>query len=128
MYENFKLCPDLKPGELCLVIEQYVEGQFQRCYHRHIRQHRLSDLSRRALLRSLVIKQSHMHEDHILACHVNSRGKNPSADGSLGINTSYPEPGVIRTYCGANSVAWIDAVIVADQFRQSSPKEATLET
>src|SRR5437016_2464203 len=28
MYENFKLCPDLRVSDVCLVVEQYSEGDF----------------------------------------------------------------------------------------------------
>jgi hypothetical protein len=29
MYENHKLCENLKPKEICIVVEQYKEGNFE---------------------------------------------------------------------------------------------------
>ena len=54
MYENHKLCPELKPKEICLVVEQYHEGVIDRKYHLHVPQHRLSEDALGYLLKELV--------------------------------------------------------------------------
>jgi hypothetical protein len=116
-YENFKLCPDLKAKEICLVAEQYSEGIFTRVYHQHVPRHRLSEGARHNLLRTLVVKLAGMHPDHIVSCFLNNRGKKPSAERLVGA-VSYPEPGVIRHYVGGNTKAWSDMVISASKFRK----------
>ena len=54
-YENYKLCAELKPKEICLVLEQCEEGKFVRQYHEHIPVHRLSNDARSNLLFAMVI-------------------------------------------------------------------------
>lgn len=44
-------------------------------------------------------------------------GKSPPAAPDRRIVTSYPEPGVIRFYCGSNTKAWSDQVIAKPKFR-----------
>ena len=56
MYENHKLCPELQPKEICLVVEQYHQGRIERKYHLHLPRHRLSETSIQYLLPSLVMK------------------------------------------------------------------------
>jgi hypothetical protein len=56
MYENHKLCDELKPKEICIVVEQYKEGTIERKYHLHIPKHRLSETSLQYLLQCLVMK------------------------------------------------------------------------
>src|SRR5262245_13213574 len=98
MYERFKLCPELKPREVCLVVEQYSEGEFTRQFHEHVPQHRLSADSLRNVLFALVVKFADLGPQTILRCHLNKRGKNPQASSELKIVTSYPEPGALRIY------------------------------
>jgi len=119
MYENYKLCDHLKASELCLVVEQYTAGTFTRQFHEHVPKSRLSDDARRNLLRALVISFSGVGAETIVRCHLNSRGRTPAADNSLRMVTSYPEPGVLRLYCGINTKAWCDQVIIPKEFRRS---------
>jgi hypothetical protein len=58
MYENYKLCDELKPREICLVVEQYREGQIGRKYHQHVAKHRLSETSLWYLLQAQVARFS----------------------------------------------------------------------
>ena len=120
MYENHKLCSSLTPKQICLVVEQYKEGEITRKYHEHVPKYRLSDESRRNLLRALVISFSGMSPESIVRCYLNDRGSLPSANLSLPVIVKYPEPGVLRHYCGTNTVAWSDQVIVLEDFRRQS--------
>jgi hypothetical protein len=118
MHENFKLCEKLKPHELCIVIERYNEGDVSREFHEHLPSVRLSKDAQGQLLRALVIRFSAMSARTIVRNHLNTRGKSPPAENDLRFHQTYPEPGVIRFYCGGNIKAWSDKVILPSQFRQ----------
>jgi hypothetical protein len=123
MYENYKLCSELKPSDWCFVIEQYVEGNFDQRFHQHVPKSRLSVDAAINLLRALVVRfdgGTGMGAEQIVSAYLNERGRTPRASAALRIFTSYPEPGVIRYYCGANTKAWSDRVIAKWDFR--SPK------
>jgi hypothetical protein len=51
-------------------------------------------------LRALVISFSATSAEMIVSCHLNRRGRKPDGLGPLPFFTSYPEPGVLRKYCG----------------------------
>ena len=45
----------------------------------------------------------------------------PAADtSSLRMIVSYPESGVLRTYCGMDTMAWLDWVVDPKKFRSST--------
>jgi hypothetical protein len=118
-YENYKLCDELKPREICLVVERYDQGKFTRKFHEHVPRFRLSSDARANLLRALVIRVSSLGAETIVRCHLNARGKTPPADeGNLRFVVTYPERGVLRTYCGTNTKAWFDQVIQPSEFRR----------
>jgi hypothetical protein len=117
MYENHKLCEKLKPKEICLVVEQYKEGIFERQYHDHVPAHRLSNDAMKNLLHSLVLKFESNEPGTIVRSYLNERGKEPRTH-KLVWHVTYPEPGVLRKYCGTNTHAWADRVISADKFRK----------
>jgi hypothetical protein len=52
MYENHKLCGELRAKEICLV-EQYHQGEITRKYHQHVAKSRLSEDSLQYLLQAL---------------------------------------------------------------------------
>jgi len=119
MFENYKLCDELKPREICLVVEQYEKGEFTRKFHKHVPRSRLSTDARINLLRALVMRVSDMGAETIVQCHLNKRGKTPHADDhSLRFVVARPEPGVLRSYCGINTKAWSDEVIQPSRFRR----------
>ncbi|MGA7787000.1 MAG: hypothetical protein WCA56_02415 [Xanthobacteraceae bacterium] len=121
MYENYKLCPDLEPRECCLVLEQYHEGNFTRKYHRHFPRHRVSQSAMIEMIKAFVVRfdgWSGFGPDLIVDSYLNSRGRNPGDLGAFQIRVTYPEPGVIRRYCGTDTKAWIDEVISPNKFRQ----------
>ena len=122
MYENFKLCAELKPRECCLVFEQYRDGEFTREYHRHFPRNRISQASMIEMLKAFVVRFegiSGMGPDGIVASYLNTRGKDPAARNSFQIQVTYPEPGVMRRYCGTNTRAWVDEVVLPSKFRQN---------
>ena len=53
---QFKLCPDLQPSDVCLVVEQYRDGGYERRFHKHVPRDRLPDAARLDLLRALVAR------------------------------------------------------------------------
>jgi hypothetical protein len=120
-YENHKLCPTLQRGEICIVVEQYHEGKFERQFHEHVPRSRLSAEGKINLLRALVVRFhgfTGMGAEQIVRAHLNSRGKVPSKNVALQIHTSYSEPGVLRQSCGGDTAAWADEVIAPSSFRQ----------
>jgi len=117
MYENYKLCEKLKPKEICLIVEQYKEGDFERQFHEHVPVHRLSESGLQNLLQALVLKFENSEPWTIVRSHLNERGKEPPAH-KLMWHVTYPESGVLRKYCGTNTCAWADAVISPDKFRK----------
>jgi hypothetical protein len=120
LYDNYKLCPDLKPKQICLLLEQYTQGKSIRQYHEHVPAHHLSKDSLSNLLQAMVIRSSGLDAETIVRCYLNKRGKKPRADeGHLRCTVSRPEPGVLRCYCGTDTVAWSDQVILASVFRQN---------
>lgn len=116
MYEGHKLCEDLDTSTICLVVEQYSEGKFMRAFHTHVPKSRLSHEARSQLLRALVVSFSRMGPESIVNHYVNRRGKEPPTVDFMW-QTTYPEPGVLRTYCGTNTKAWSDEVICKSKFR-----------
>jgi hypothetical protein len=116
MYDNFKLCPELKPREVCFVVEQYREGLFERKFHMHVPKHRLSIDALGNVLRALVFKFEELRPQTVVRAYLNERGKDPSAY-KLMWQTSFPEPGALRQCCGTNTRAWADRVIAPAKFR-----------
>jgi len=69
------------------------------------------------VLRALVMHFSGMDAKSIVHCHLNRRGRSPAFNNNLFMVASHPEAGVLRIYCGANTKAWADHVIVPTKFR-----------
>jgi hypothetical protein len=118
MYEGYKLCPDLKPREYCLVVQQYKQGAYSTLFHTHIPKHRISHDRRCGLMKALVARYEPLWFERIVAGYVNSRPGKPAHENHFPMHTSYPEPGVLRFYCGSNTVAWLDDVITPWEFRK----------
>ena len=130
MYEGYKLCPDLRASDVCVVVEQYREGLFERQFHQHFPKFRMSQERRLELLRALVARYyggTGMGFDLIVNCHLNTRGRNPPAGAALRIVTSYPEAGVLRQYCGGDTCAWCDVVVLGSSFRAETKKNKNEE-
>jgi hypothetical protein len=119
MYENHKLCDTLKPKEVCLLVEQYQAGYFERKFHEHVPKHRLSEEALQHLQKSLVLKFENREAQTIVRSHLNDRGEG-AAILQTTVARHYPEPGVLRKYCGSNTVAWADIVVSAGKFRNKN--------
>ena len=116
---QFKLCPDLQPSDICLVVEQYRDGGFERRFHRHVPRERLADTARLDLLRALVARfsvRTGPSAEQIVGLYLNMNERVPPPN-DLTIVTSHSEPGVVRCYCGSATVAWSDHVFARKQFR-----------
>jgi hypothetical protein len=84
----------------------------------HVPAHRLSNDARTDLLFAMVIRFSGFSAETIVRCYLNKRGRTPPADeGHLRCAVSYPEPGVMRCYCGTDTIAWSDQVNRKEVFR-----------
>jgi hypothetical protein len=70
------------------------------------------------MMRALVLRYQGVEASYILRCYLNKRGREPEAYDPFQIRIEYPEPGVIRRYCGGDIQAWLDTVITPEQFRQ----------
>ena len=121
LFDNYKICPTLDAKHTCIVVEQYSQGIMIEIYHDHVPYRRLSDDACRNLLKMLMINFSKIDPNSFLSYYVNSRGKNPLA-ANMNWVSSYPEAGVIRTTCGANTRAWSDQVVNKSNFRQKIQK------
>jgi hypothetical protein len=86
-------------------------------YHQHVAEHRLSETSLQYLLQSLVLKFENNEPLTIVRSFLNNRGKNPSRH-NFNWHVIYSEPGVLRKYCGGDTCAWADQVILASSFRK----------
>jgi hypothetical protein len=117
---QFKLCPDLQPSDVCLVVEQYRDGGYERRFHKHVTRNRLPDASRLDLLRALVARfsaRTGRSAEQIVRSYLNANSIGIPPPNDLTIVTSHPEPGVVRCYCGSATVAWSDHVFAGKQFR-----------
>ena len=123
IYESYKLCAELKPKEVCVVLERCESGGYARLVHAHVPYRRISNDRRLELLRALILGAKRSADDElssIISYFLNDRGRSPERR-SLPVHVAYPEPGVLRTYCGTNLIAWSDQVVLPDEFRCKSP-------
>jgi len=123
----FKLCPDLLPTDVCLVVEQYREGDFERRFHKHVPRELLADGMRAELLRALVggfSDRAGPSAEQIVSVYLNASGDKPPSTNNYTIVTSHPEPGVVRSYCGSATVAWSDHVFARSQFRRPQTRNS----
>src|ERR1700722_424580 len=123
MYDGYKLCPKLKAKGICIVVEEYHEGQFYRRFHQHIPQHRISEENLSFMLQSLVLKFQNNEPLTIVRSFLNKRGKDPSPY-TLMWHVTRPERGVLRKNCGSDVCAWADQVIVPSHFRKTTPEDS----
>jgi len=117
MYSNYELCPDLRVKEKCIRTRRYSNGTYTDLNHFHVPSYRLKKVDHASLLKVLVAFETTEVFENYVRCFLNSRGKAP-APLNLSFAVEYPEPGVIRTYCGGDFCAWIDEVIVPNEFRK----------
>ena len=123
MHSRYNLCPELDASSYCFVLEQYETGRVERIEHVHVPRHRISKPEALEVLKTLVSRfwgKTGMSTEMILNSRVNNRNGFPRPSGELKITVEYPENGVLRYYCGTDTVAWCDQVVEADNFRVTS--------
>src|SRR6266705_1452265 len=111
MYTGFQLCGGLEPRMRCIRLRRYNSGQFEELHHEHVPAHRISEGNCIEMMKALVLRFSEAGPEQIVRANLNERGKEPRAANPFQIVVEYPEPGVLRKYCGTNVQAWSDAVI-----------------
>jgi len=120
MYQDFKLCDCLKPSEICLVVEQLTERGLVRKFHKHVPKSRVNQGADARVLHALFMRFSGADADTIVNSYLNKRKPVPERPHVV---WAYPEPGVLRTYCGSmavgDTIAWSDRVTSWDSFRQT---------
>ena len=119
MYSGFQLCETLKPKERCIRLRAYNEGRFDDMYHEHIPVHRLGDVACIEMMKALVVRFSGVSAEYMVRNYLNTRRGRPLRADEFRFHIEYPEPGVIRRYCGTNVQTWTDRVIIRAKFRQS---------
>ena len=120
MYSCFQLCQSLTPKEKCIRLREYKAGQFQELFHEHVPAHQLAQTATKELLRVLVLRYEEATAPQIVQSYLTRRGRQAKTNHPLRIIVEYPEPGVVRSYCGGNVHAWIDTVSDPKNFRASS--------
>jgi hypothetical protein len=88
---QFKLCSDLQPSDVCLVVEQYRDGGYERRFHKHVPRERLTDAARLDLLRALVARfsaRTGSSAEQIVGSYLNGNGESIQASNHLTIVTS----------------------------------------
>jgi hypothetical protein len=129
-HSNFGLCDTLAPKTKCVRVFKYNSGQgemFSEVSHEHFPDHRISEDAAIQMLKALVVRYTEWEAPYIVRCFLNDRGSNPaSCRNQLKIVCEYPEPGVMRKYCGTNVVAWFDTVITPESFRQVPTERLTV--
>jgi hypothetical protein len=119
MYSGYQLREILEPTERCVRLRAYKNGQYEDLYHEHIPVHRLGDDACVEMMKALVVRFSGFSSEYIVQNYKNKRGGQPRRANEFQFHTEYPEPGVIRHYCGTNVQTWSDRVISREKFRQS---------
>jgi hypothetical protein len=105
----------------CIRLRKYNHGHgglFTDLFHEHFPAHRISDDASTEMMKALVLHYEGFDAARILRCYLNKRGHKPESCDPFQIRTEYPEPGVLRRYCGGDIQAWVDTVLAPSQFRR----------
>jgi hypothetical protein len=120
IHTGFQICSELKKNEKCFRLQKYNNGEFEELFHEHVPKHRISKGNSIELLKALIVKYSGLEFPQIICSYLNNRNDKPSAIKLFQIQSEYPEPGVLRTYCSSGDLnIWFDEVIAPDKFRCS---------
>jgi hypothetical protein len=114
-------CNDLKPKTLCVRVRRYQSGKFEELYHEHVPAYRLSRPKSIEMMKAMVLRFSGCGAYEVLRSYLNTRSMEPAAY-PFQITVEYPEPGVLRTYCGTSVQVWCDSVISPVNFRTPSTR------
>jgi len=121
-FKQHKVCATLVPAEICIVVEQFQRGISNQIFHQHVPRHRISKLQLTNLLRVLVVQFSKLNSETVVLSFLNKRGSKPPRGTCLDFHVEYNEPGVKRSYCGGDIMAWSDEVVFAADFRETKVK------
>src|SRR5580693_6829640 len=105
LYSAFLICPTLTPDMKCIRLRKYNHGRgelFAELFHEHCPKHRISEDASTEMLRALVLRYEQADAAYILRSYLNKRGREPQAYNPFRMTVEYPEPGVIRKYCGTD--------------------------
>jgi hypothetical protein len=124
IYSRDHICPDLKPGNKCFVVQQYSGETTGVVFHEHVPSHRISQDSEHAVLHDLALHFGGYAAVSFLHSRLNNRRGDPLRFPMFPHHVSYPEEGVLRhsLTCTSASV-WLDSVISATAFRKQSTKK-----
>ncbi|MGY6533228.1 hypothetical protein [Glycocaulis sp.] len=93
-----------------------MQGKFKEVGHFHIPAHRLAREKLTEMMKVLSAQMLNRDAEGMIACFLNSRGKNPPAAEFL-FHVDYPEPGVVRTSMGGDFAVSVDEVVAPSKFR-----------
>ena len=113
-------CPSLTSKHKCIWVQEYKQGQFIELFHKHVLAHKLAQSRYWALLRTLVLRYEEATGERIVEAYLVRRGRDAKLYHHGDIVVESPEPGVTRSYCGGNVLAWIDTVVLPKYFRTST--------
>jgi len=120
MDERYMICPDLTCREKCFRVQRYEEGNLIETFHEHVPSYRLSVDSEIETLRALIGQYAGWNAMFILHSRLNDRRGGPSRYPIFSSHIAYPEKGVIRRYFSSTNVtAWVDSVIMPNEFRSA---------
>ena len=119
MYTREHLCPALKLGLKCFVVQQYKDGEMSVAFHEHVPSHRISQASEDAVLHDLALRYGGYSGISLLHSRLNNVRGDPTRFPVFHHHVSYPEEGVLRhsVTCTSASV-WFDSVISPRAFRK----------
>ncbi len=101
----------------------YVKGRFEQRFHEHVTALDLAEKRVAELLRSLVFRYEEAAGERIVSAYLTHRGRAAKLAHPYQIHVTYPEPGVIRRYCGGgDALAWVDWVVDPMSFRRNSER------
>ena len=119
IYTRDHLCPELKPGLKCFVVQQYKDGQVTIAFHEHVPSHRISQESEGAVLHDLALHYGGYSGISILHSRLNNKRGDPARFPTFHHHVSYPEEGAIRhTVTCTSATVWLDSVISKQAFRK----------
>jgi hypothetical protein len=119
MYSRFEICGTLAPAAKCIRLRKRRGDAWSELFHEHFPRHRISEFASIEMMKALVLRYKEAEAPYILRCYLNRRGRVFNACDPFQVWVEYPEPGVIRTYCGTDIQAWLDTVIAPEEFRQT---------
>ena len=115
-----RLCPSLTSKHKCVWVQEYKQGQFIERFHKHVLAHKLAESRYWALLRTLALRYEEATGEQIVDAYLTRRGRAAKQYHPHAIVVEYPESGVVRYYCGGDLLAWIDTVVLPEDFRASA--------